>query len=103
MLQQLETAWRSAQDQSGIRIPDVVDEEKTKKFFAAFEKSTGLRESQVVGMYLDWLRLSDSDALEVKARRSAGIAFCAYMVDRIERLVGAAGMATACHGGGYES
>ena len=102
MVQHLETAWKSAQDKSGLRKPSVTDQKKSKAFFAAFEKSTGIRKSQIVGMYLDWLRLPEKEKREAQARRSASVAFCAYMVDRIERTVGAAGMAIAAHGVKHE-
>lgn len=96
---ELEKAWIEATSESGFRDHERMTLYKAEKareaFYFIFFQKTGMHDSLVRGLFNDWAKLPNREAVALREKHEVQNGFCAYLADYLERRVASAGTSTA--------
>ena len=96
---ELEKAWTEATSESGFHDHGKMTLYKAEKareaFYHLFFKKTGMHDSLVRGLFNDWCKMPNEDAVALREKHEVQNGFCAYLADYLERKVASAGTSTA--------
>jgi len=97
--EELQKAWNEASQESGFHDKGnltIVKAEKARdKFYQLFSDKTGLHDSLVRGLFNDWVKIPNEEAVRLRVKHNVTHTFCAFLAEYIERRTAVAGLSTA--------
>ena len=97
--EELQKAWDEASQESGFRDPGaltIVKAERARdRFYQLFFKKTGLHDSLVRGLFNDWCKIPQEEAIRLRVKHNVTHTFCAFLAEYIENRTAVAGLSTA--------
>lgn len=85
----IEEAWTKTVQEKGFRehakLGKFAAQEARRQFYLSFSTRTGLDQAIVTGLYFDWCRLPEEEAVAIKRRHNVESGFCAFIAEHILR------------------
>jgi hypothetical protein len=98
---ELENAWNESSAESGFHADGVLSrvaaERAGENFYRLFFKKTGMHDALVRGLFNDWCKLPNGEAVALREEYGVANGFCAFMARYIENRTACAGRSTAAH------